>query len=816
MSTQPLPGAGPQSLRQGVWPGLMARWRRLNGWQRSGLGLAALGGAGLLALAALTLWCWRQLPPLDQAIDYRPRQHLQVLTSDGVEIAAFGAERRLFVPVAEMPKVLRDAVLSVEDADFYRHGAISLRGVARAMVADLSGGMTQGASTITQQVARTFFLSTRRTAERKIKEALLAIQLEHRLDKDQILELYLNQIFLGERAYGFGAAAQVYFGKPLADLSIAEAAMLAGLPQNPIHANPIANPRLARRRQHWVLLRMRKTGAISAAQYTQAIAEKLVIKSPLFVDVNAQHVAEMAREDVVARLGDKAYTEGIRVVTSLRASDQRAAQAALRRAVLAHGRSQPWRGPEDQVSLPDDPAQADRSAAQALADERDDAELRVAVVMQASPKAIVAKLATGETVTVAGSSLGWVQAALSPKAPAALAIRRGAIVRLMALPQGKGPGQGPAQTWTLVQWPQVEAAFVALDPQTGRVRALVGGFDFNHSQFNHVTRAQRQPGSSFKPFLYSAAFESGVMPETQVSDAPLPPDIGGPSGWDPHDDDGSESGYLSVRQGLAQSKNLVSIRLLEHLGLQPARDWIARFGFDMAQQPDDLTLALGTGSVTPMKLALAYAVFANGGHRIAPVLIERITTAQGDLLYQAPAPAALDESNRVLPARNVFLVNSLLADVTRSGTAASAQQLLPRPDLYGKTGTTNDAVDAWFAGFAPGAVAVAWMGYDEPRSLGAGQTGAKLALPIWIDAMTEMLRGVPVQPLSVYRPPQGIVDVGSDFRYSEFANDGAVLSIDDASLAAEAARASAASAPASSAASSGAAASAPLAGAAPG
>ncbi len=769
------------------------RLRGLGLLRRLLLGLGTLLVACALALAAAAVWYWQDLPPLDKAIDYRPRQHLQVLTADGVEIAEFGAERRLFVPIAQCPQRLRDAVLAVEDADFYHHGAISLRGIARALVTDLSGGAPQGASTITQQVARTFFLSTRRTLERKIKEALLAEQLEHRLGKDQILELYLNQIYLGEHAYGFGAAAQVYFGKPLAALSIAETAMLAGLPQNPINANPVASPERARKRQLWVLWRMRKTGVIDEAAYAQAVAEKIVLKSPLFVDVSAQHVAEMARRAVVERLGDKAYTEGIRVVTTLRADDQRAAHAALRRAVMAHERKQPWRGPEDQVSLPDDPAEADRNAALALKDQRDDADLRVAIVMSADPHRIVAKLASGETVTVTGDSLDRVQAALSPKAPDALAIRRGSIVRLLSVPQGK------TTQWTLVQWPQVEAAFVALDPTTGRVRALVGGFDFNHSQFNHVTSAARQPGSSFKPFLYSAAFEQGVMPETLVNDAPLPAAEGDPAGWNPQNADGRYDGEITVREALVQSKNMVSIRLLQHVGLEAARDWIARFGFDMKQQPDDLTLALGSGSVTPLELALGYAVFANGGHRIAPTLIERITSAQGEVLYQAPPPPPLTEDNRVVPARNVFLVNSLLADVTRRGTAARAQQALQRPDLYGKTGTTNDAVDAWFAGFAPGAVAVAWMGYDDPRSLGEGESGADLALPIWIDAMSEMLQGVPVQPLTDYLPPAGIVAAGDDWRYSEWADGGGLWQLDDPvpTAAAAAAAASAASAAAS-------------------
>ena len=731
------------------------------------LALAALAVA-LLALAAAAAWYWNELPALDKATAYRPQQHLQVLTADGVEIAQFGAERRIFVSVAQVPQALRDAVLAVEDAGFYAHSGISWRGLARAALANLSGGVPQGASTITQQVSRTFFLSQRRTAERKIKEALIALQLERQLGKDQILELYLNQIYLGQRAYGFGAAAQVYFGKPLAALNTAEMALLAGLPQNPIYANPIANAGAARKRQQWVLQRMLRTGAINAAEHARALATPIVLRSPSFVDVHAQHVAEMARRAVVERLGDKAYTEGIRVFTSLHAEDQRAAHAALRRALMAHERKQAWRGPEEQETLPDDPAQAERAAALALKDGRDDDDLRLAIVMSASTREVTAKLASGDTVVLRGDALQWVQAALAPKAGERLALRRGSVVRLASVARGK------ASEWTLAQWPQAEGAFVALDPVTGRVRALVGGFAFSRQQFNRATGAARQPGSAFKPFLYSAALEDGVMPESLVDDAPLTDADGGVPGWNPHNADGRFDGEITLREGLVRSRNLVSVRLLQQLGLAPARDWIARFGFDMAQQPQDLTLALGTGSVTPMKMAQAYAVLANGGHRVEPVLIERIVGPQGQLLYEAPRAAALSEASRVVPERNVFLVNTLLRDVTLRGTAAKAQAQLQRPDLYGKTGTTNDAVDAWFAGWAPGAVAVAWVGYDEPRSLGERESGGGLALPIWIDAMTRLLRGVPVQPLAL---PAGVVAVGRDWRYTEWAEGGFVARV---------------------------------------
>ena len=736
--------------------------------------LLLLGALALLAALLLGLafaWYARDLPALDKATAYRPLQHLQIVTADGVEIAQFGSERRVFVPIAKFPRRVSAAVLAVEDAQFYEHAGISPRGLLRAAIANLTGGVPQGASTITQQVARTFFLSNRRTPERKIKEALLARRLESELSKDKILELYLNQIYLGQRSYGFGAASQTYFGKTLDSLSIAEAAMLAGLPQNPIHANPVASPERAAKRQRWVLQRMLKTGLITPAELDQALAEKLSIRKPSFVDVHAEHVAEMARQAVVERLGDKAYTEGIRVVTTLRADDQRAAYAALRKAVIAHARKQPWRGPEDFDALPDNAADAERAAALALRDAADDDDLRVAMVLGAAPREISAQLASGEVVSVRGDNLRWVQGALSAQAPKALAIRRGAIVRLQQVQRGK------VLEWTLTQWPQTEAAFVALDPATGRVRALVGGFDFSRGQFNHVMHGARQPGSSFKPFLYSAAFEHGVMPETLVNDAPLTDADGAPSNWDPRNSDGKFDGEISVREGLVRSKNLVSIRLLQHIGLAVARDWIAHFGFDMGKQPDNLTLALGTGSVTPLQLAGAYAVLANGGHRITPLVIDRISDAQGQLLFQSAPPEPLSELNRVIPARNAFLVDSLLNDVARRGTAARAQAALQRSDLYGKTGTTNDAVDAWFGGFGPGAVAVAWMGYDDPQSLGEAESGGGLALPIWIDSMARMLRGVAVAPRPEWLPPDGVLMVGKDWRYSEHADGGGVQRI---------------------------------------
>ena len=770
--------------------------------------LAGIGTlmAAVAALVAVLAWYGPQLPSLAPVTAYQPRQPLQVFTADGVEIAQFGTERRQFVAIAQIPLLLQQAVLAVEDARFYEHRGIDLLALARAVAAQFSGGLRQGASTITQQVARTFFLSQRFTPERKIKEALLALEIERQLSKPQILELYMNQIYLGQRSYGFAAAADAYFGKPLAALSLAEAAMLAGLPQNPHYANPLTNLERATRRQRLVLARMVATGAITPAQQASARAELLKLRSPSSQTLHAEHVAEMARRLVVERFGSDAYSQGLRVVTTLRAADQQAAWAAVRKGVLAYDARQPWRGPEGFEALPadrhaDDSPELEAAVAQALKDYRDDEDLRVAIVLQVGPKEVLAQLATGERVSLRGDGLRVALPGLAARAPADLALRRGAVLRVVQL-RGRGAAAAGAGAsapvaasnakptgWAVVQWPEVQAGLVALDPVSGEVRALVGGFDFSRQPFNHVTQAQRQPGSSFKPFLYSAALEQGVMPATLINDAPYT----SPDGWQPQNSDGEFDGPITLRQALTRSKNLVSIRVLQQVGLNDARAWAERFGFAPATLPANLTLALGAGSATPMQLARAYGVLANGGWPVSPVVIQRITDAKGQLVFEAPAAAARDEALRVVPARNVFITNSLLNDVTRYGTAARAQGQLGRGDLYGKTGTTNDAVDAWFAGFqagpAGGLVAVVWLGHDEPQSLGSRESGGGLALPVWIDYMAQALKGVAVAPPP--EPPEGVLRLNDDWVYSQWADGSFVagVGLDEAAQPAEAASA---------------------------
>lgn len=720
------------------------------------------GGAalGLISLLLSIAVLYPQLPDTSGLAHYQPKQPLRVYTVDGVEIGGFGNEKRQYLPFDQLPKLMRDSLLAVEDARFYEHPGIDMIGVLRAIVANLTHRRTQGASTITQQVARTFFLTREKTISRKLKEAMLSLKIEHELSKDQILALYMNQIYLGARAYGFAEAAQTYFGKPLSELSPAECAMLAGLPQNPANANPIRSPERARNRQLVVLMRMHGQGVIDDAQYEAAKAEKLSVRNPGDMEVHAEYVAEMARAQVYARYGEEAYSTGMKVVTTLRANEQQAAYKAVRKTLIDRELQLAWRGPEDHEELDDNLDDTDPLVSQALVDYNDDETLRVAIVTEVGPKKVVAVQASGDVVSVTGKGLRQAQPGLAAKASNKLRIQRGSVVRL--LQQGKD--------WTITQWPEAESALVALNPRDGEVHALVGGFDFRSNQFNHVTQGWRQPGSSFKPFLYAAAMENGVMPETLVNDAPLT----GLGDWSPQNSDGSADGPITLREGLARSKNLVSIRLVQLLGPQAAREWTGRYGFDVNKQPDNLTLALGAGSTTPMQLASAYAVIANGGYKISPMVIKRITDADGKVVFEAPK-AVLSESRHTVSTRSTFMISSLLQEVTRSGTAARAQGQLKRPDLYGKTGTTNDVVDAWFAGFQPNLVAVVWVGYDKPQSLGGHSSGASLALPTWINFMATALAREPVRELSP--PDEGIVHSEHDWRYAEWANGGFITSL---------------------------------------
>lgn len=584
------------------------------------------------------------------------------------------------------------------------------------------------------QVARNFFLSSEKTLTRKAYEALLAFKIEAGLTKDEILEIYINQIYLGQRAYGFAAASQIYFGRALADVSVAEAAMLAGLPKAPSSFNPVVNPRRAKQRQLYVLRRMRELGYITEEQFTMAQAQPLVVRRDFDeFSVHGEYVAEMVRQVLYDRYPDEVYTSGLRVYTTITKRDQESAYQALRRGVLDYERRHGYRGPERYVELP---ANAGEDALEeALHEASDYDDIRAAVVVQASPKEVRAYLRGGETITVKGEGLRFAAPALDAKAPPNRKVRRGAVIRVLQRDRG---------AWEIIQLPEVEAALVALDPITGAVRALVGGFDFGRNKYNHVTQAWRQPGSSFKPFIYSAALEKGFTVATVINDAPVVVDAEQTGGqvWEPKNYEDTYEGPMRLRTALARSKNMVSIRVLQSIGPQYAQDFVTRFGFDAARHPPYLTMALGAGSVSPWQMARAYAVFANGGYLVDPYLIERIVDDRGNLLAQAQPARAGDESLRVIDIRNAFIMNSLMHDVVRYGTGARANAL-GRGDLSGKTGTTNDNVDAWFAGYQPTLVSIAWIGFDQPKKLGKHETGARAALPIWMGYMGDALKGVP-------------------------------------------------------------------------
>ena len=631
-------------------------------------GAAALAGflSILIVIGIAMAVAFPNLPDISDLSDYRPKLPLRVYSAEGDLIGEFGEERRQLTPIKEIPKIMTDAVLAIEDSRFYEHGGVDYKGMLRAGFANLGRFKSQGASTITMQVARNVYLSSEKTYTRKIYEILLTFKLEHMLTKDQILEIYMNQIFLGNRAYGFAAASEAYFGKPLKDITIAEAAMLAGLPKAPSAYNPISNPNRARSRQLHIIERMEENGFITAA----------------------------------------------------------------------------------------------------LDDHPDNGDVMSAMVLEADTRHIKAVRQNGEAVDIVGEGLKPAQSGLSDKAPPHIKIRRGAIIRVTKTAKN---------TWEITQLPEVEGAFVALDPRDGSIKALVGGFDFEKNKFNHVTQAWRQPGSSFKPFIYSSALEKGFTPATVINDSPLFFDAGVTGGqpWEPKNYDGKFEGPMTLRQGLAKSKNMISIRILQAVGAQYAQEWITRFGFDQDKHPPYLTMALGAGSVTPMQMVSAYSVFANGGYRINPWLITKVTEQKGKLLVETKPPV-LDESMRAIDARNAFMMESLLQTVTRSGTAASAQATLKRPDLYGKTGTTNDSMDAWFAGFQPTLAAVTWIGYDTPRKLGDRETGGGLSLPVWIRFMEHALKNVPIMEPDA---PEGVVHTGGEWFYDEYAKNAGISSL---------------------------------------
>ncbi len=732
------------------------------------VGLAATGAISIAILVAIALSvAYPNLPEISGLLDYRPKLPMRIFSADNVLLGEYGEERRNFLPLDKIPKVMQQAVLASEDARFYEHSGVDIKGVLRAGVANITAGRTtQGGGTITMQVARNFYLKTEKTYTRKIYEMLLAFKMESLLTKDQILEVYMNQIYLGQRAYGFASASEIYFGKPLQDISIAEAAMLAGLPQAPSAYNPINNPARARNGQLRILERMTDNGFITPEQRETARNEVLRYHEPSEVAVHAEYVAEAARQMIYAQYGDDAYSRGLDVYLTLRSEEQMSAYRALRKGIMEYEKRQVYRGPEDYIDLPTNAKEIDARVADALQDHPDNDELKAAVVVNVSPKRVVAMVQSGETIAVTGDGLKPAASGLVAKGNPKTQLRPGAVIRLI---------RGPKGDWSVTQLPEVQGAFVSMDPRTGAVRSMVGGFDYAQNKFNHVTQAWRQPGSSFKPFIYSAALEKGFTPATVINDAPLFFDAGstGSQPWEPKNFDGKFEGPMTMRRALEKSKNMVSIRILQSIGTGYVQKWITRFGFDADKHPAYLPMALGTGSVTPLQMADAYSVFANGGYRVNPVLISRVTDARGHVLNEATLPV-LDDSMRAIDARNAFVMDSLLNSVASRGTAAATQKQLGRTDLFGKTGTTNDSIDTWFAGFQRSVVAIVWIGYDTPRKLGDNETGGGLALPIWVDYMRYALKGVAPQP---FTPPEGVVNIGDEWYYNEYTQGAGVSSV---------------------------------------
>ncbi|MFT4242948.1 MAG: penicillin-binding protein 1A [Acidovorax sp.] len=779
-SKPPAPSGAPAASARPAW----LLWSvRILAWV-TGLAATAVVALALTIAVALAV-AYPNLPDISDLADYRPKLPLRVYSSEGALLGEFGEERRNLTPIGEIPKVMKDAVLAIEDARFFQHGGVDYKGMLRAGLANLGRVKSQGASTITMQVARNVYLSSEKTFTRKIYEILLTFKLEHLLTKDQILEIYMNQIYLGNRAYGFAAASESYFGKPLKSVTVGEAAMLAGLPKAPSAYNPISNPKRARSRQLYIIERMEENGFITAQQAADAKKEEIKIRTgPDNTRVHAEYVAEMARQLIFAQYGNDAYTRGLNVYTTLNAAEQEAAYGALRRGIMDYERRQHYRGPEKFVALPTNPQEVEDAIDDALANHPDNGDVLSAIVLEASARRIVAARANGDILEITGDGLKPAQSGLSDKAPPNIKIRRGAVIRVVKTPKN---------AWEITQLPEVEGALVALDPRSGAIRALVGGFDFDKNKFNHVTQAWRQPGSSFKPFIYSAALEKGFTPATVVNDAPLFFDAGTTGGqpWEPKNYDGKYDGPMTLRTGLAKSKNMISIRILQAVGPKTAQDWVTRFGFDAEKHPAYLTMALGAGSVTPLQMATAYSVFANGGYRVNPWLIAKVTDHKGRVISETTPPAA-SQQPRAIDARNAFVMGSLLQEVTRSGTAARAQATLKRPDLYGKTGTTNDSVDAWFAGYQPTIAAITWIGYDTPRNLGSRETGGGLSLPVWISFMERALKGVPVAETPT---PPGVVNVGGEWFYEEYARNAGVSSVGVDDRAAPSAPSTAATAP---------------------
>jgi penicillin-binding protein 1A len=760
--------------------------------------LLAAGCLGLAGGAYLYLRLSPELPSIELLKDVRLQVPLRIYTHDSKLLAEYGEKRRIPLAYKEIPHTIRDAFLAAEDARFFEHPGVDYQGLLRAAgQLMLTGQRRQGGSTITMQVARNFFLSREKTYTRKLKEILLSLRIEQELSKEEILELYLNKIYLGNRAYGIGAAAQVYYGRAVGELELPQIAMIAGLPKAPSTTNPLANPQRALQRRDYVLERMRQLDFITESQYQQAKAASMSASlHRAAVELSAPYVAEMVRAEMVGRYGEDAYTRGLVIHTTLDSRLQSAAQRALRGALQGYDKRHGYRGVAGHRELQSD--QGREHWRDWLAQLPPVAGLVGALVLEAKDKAARLLLQDGSEVVLDWAGLAWARVYKSVhwQGPALKqatdVLTPGDLVYLYQDLQ-EDAGKEPRHYWRLAQIPAVEGALVSLNPNDGAIQALVGGNDYYRSKFNRVTQAKRQPGSGFKAVIYSAALEFGYTPASLINDAPLVVQDASLEGdWRPENYSGKWFGPTRLRVALYKSRNLVSIRLLRNMGVDFALRHAQRFGFDDNSLPRNLSLALGSGEVTPLQMARAYAVLANGGYRVEPYFIDRIEDVHDGVLFQAKpwtvcsscpdillyqqaddgaltlAEGPFEHAPRVLSAQNQYIMTSMMKDVIQLGTARKARAL-GRSDLAGKTGTTNDQRDGWFNGFNRDVVTIAWVGFDSYQPLGRGEVGGKVALPAWMDYMKVALEGMPERAWDL---PPDIVSVRIDPQTGERAASG--------------------------------------------